>query len=428
MGKKKKSEKIDRSVRHLELFITERCNLKCEYCFTTQRKGKDIDIEMAFDAVRWAMENNDSKKFHISYWGGEAFIRPDIVENVALFTRELCRNDRKKLSFGAPTNATLLSDKNLDLADRIRLGMSLSLDGLPESQIHRPTASGQNSFGKIVRVMNRLRRRTQGRKRPGVRMTLNESNVDIFVDNMKFFHERGFWNVAFYPDLDNPWKPESWEEFRKQQETLATHFIRAAKGRGPMPRYNLWQAIIRKMYDHHFHDKQRDRGGVLRFCGAGRGMLAVTVEGDIYPCHRFVFYDRGQNKTLLGNVRDKWDREKRDAYFELRQEDARAEGDGPKCTDCDIYEYCDHQCIAVNFARTGSLTTIPADACIFNKISVDVIANVFEEIKDDERALDRVLGEKRKRPSGNRRQCHVVEELMNQSEELAAAALDRLGD
>jgi len=420
------NDKNDRSVRHLELFITERCNLRCEYCFTRDRTGKDIDLDLAFDSVRWAIENNQSKNFHISYWGGEPFMRPDIIENIALFTKEICKNTKKKTSFGVPTNSTLLSDKNLDLSDRISLGMSLSLDGDLESQRHRPTATGHNSFGTVIKVMNRLRKRTQGRRRPSVRLTASESNIDRFVDNMSFFHDRGFWNVAFYPDLDHPWKESSWETFKKEQETLALRYVQSAKSRGPMPRYNLWTTLLQKMYNFHFHDKRRDHGGVLRFCGAGRGMLAVTVEGDIYPCHRFVFYDRPQAKTKLGNVRTGWNKEQRDAYFGLQQEDAKVQGSGLKCNDCSLFDYCDHQCIAINYLRTGEFTTIPIEACRFNKVVVDVVQNIFDEVKDDERALDRILGEKRKRPDPNKRRCFVVEELLDQSEELAEAALNRL--
>lgn len=426
MAQPKANDKNDRSVRHLELFVTERCNLRCEYCFTRDRLGKDIDIDLAFDAVRWAMENNQSNKFHVSYWGGEAFIRPDLIENIALFTNELCRGTKKKASFGIPTNSTLLSDKNLDMAERIKLGMSLSLDGDEASQAYRPLAGGHNSFGTVIKVLNRLRKRMQGRRRPGIRLTVSEESVDQLWRNLRFFHDRGFANVAFFPDLDQPWKEASWDEFRRQVDLAADRFIRSAMGRGPMPRYNILNTMVQKIYDHHVHNRHRDRSGTLRFCGAGRGMLAVTVDGDIYPCHRFVFYDRGKDVTLLGNVRNGWDRAKRDAYFDLRQEDAKVAETGLKCTDCDIFEFCDHQCIAVNYLRTGDLTTIPIEACRFNHVLVDIGKQVYEAIKMNDRALDRVLGEKRKRPDPNKRRCYIVEELMSQSEELAEAAMNRL--
>jgi uncharacterized protein len=34
------------------------------------------------------------------------------------------------------------------------------------------------------------------------------------------------------------------------------------------------------------------------YCGVGRGMAAITISGDIYPCHRFA----GQEDMKLGNI------------------------------------------------------------------------------------------------------------------------------
>ena len=84
----------------------------------------------------------------------------------------------------------------------------------------------------------------------------------------------------------------------------------------------------------------------LRGCGAGCEYVAITPEGDIYPCHQFV----GNPEYKMGNVHDDtFDMDIASRFAELniytREE----------CADCWAKFYCSGGCSAANLNANGDI-------------------------------------------------------------------------
>ena len=85
----------------------------------------------------------------------------------------------------------------------------------------------------------------------------------------------------------------------------------------------------------------------LRGCGAGYEYVAVTPDGEIYPCHQFV----GKPEFCQGSVFDKsFDQGISDTFANLNV------CTRPKCRDCWAKFYCSGGCAAANFNMNGNLT------------------------------------------------------------------------
>ena len=75
----------------------------------------------------------------------------------------------------------------------------------------------------------------------------------------------------------------------------------------------------------------------VRGCGAGSEYVAVTPEGDIYPCHQFV----GQTEFIIGNVYgNELDYELMDTFKEKNVFTKKS------CMDCWARYYCSGGCHA----------------------------------------------------------------------------------
>jgi uncharacterized protein len=75
----------------------------------------------------------------------------------------------------------------------------------------------------------------------------------------------------------------------------------------------------------------------MRGCGSGTEYLAVTPEGELYPCHQFV----GHEEFLLGNIYDGLNQNTvREAFRETNVYTK------PRCSSCWAKFYCSGGCAA----------------------------------------------------------------------------------
>ena len=89
-------------------------------------------------------------------------------------------------------------------------------------------------------------------------------------------------------------------------------------------------------------------------CGSGTEYMAVTPQGDLYPCHQFV----GEEKFRLGDV---WKGVTNPA---VREEFAACNVYArPECRDCWARLYCSGGCAANAYHATGSVRGIYKYGC-----------------------------------------------------------------
>ena len=97
----------------------------------------------------------------------------------------------------------------------------------------------------------------------------------------------------------------------------------------------------------------------LRGCGCGNEYVAVSADGDVYPCHQFV----GKEEWKMGSVYtpETFDLEKKD-YF-ARANVYSKEG----CKDCWAKFYCSGGCNANNLEYAGDVLKPYPISCEFEK-------------------------------------------------------------
>ena len=92
----------------------------------------------------------------------------------------------------------------------------------------------------------------------------------------------------------------------------------------------------------------------LRGCGAGCEYVAITPDGDIYPCHQFV----GKEEYRMGNVYD--------GSFDMEISGKFADQNiytRPACRECWARFYCSGGCSASNLLVNGDISQSNEVAC-----------------------------------------------------------------
>lgn len=146
---------------HLSMTIAPStlCNMACKYCFETlEEKEKNLmsqaTMDRCFEYIKKCLEKG-AKSLHITWFGGEPLLHPDIIEELSDKLIKHC--DTKEIEYTASviTNGTLLNEKNSELLYRYKVQRAqVTIDG-PEN-IHNERRPYSNGKGTFLDILNNL--------------------------------------------------------------------------------------------------------------------------------------------------------------------------------------------------------------------------------------------------------------------------------
>jgi sulfatase maturation enzyme AslB (radical SAM superfamily) len=149
-----------RKYRVITIFLNNTCNLRCDYCRFDQVTHHDIeygkrDLQAVVDAVLSLSEPNERLEIH--FQGGEPLLRHTDIAWIceALSAQNVSIDPR----FFVTTNGTVCTDRILDLLQQHRIGVTVSIDGLPEvHDAKRKMVNGDGSFDRAEQTLRTFQR------------------------------------------------------------------------------------------------------------------------------------------------------------------------------------------------------------------------------------------------------------------------------
>lgn len=141
----------NRLINYLRLAVTDRCNLRCNYCMPSEgiqflKPDKLFTIDELCRLSEILIEEGIDK---IRITGGEPFVRKDLMVLLRFLARQA---DLKELSI--TTNATLIGDHIEELKDLGIRNINLSLDAINRETFERITRRDQ--YDTVFKNLERL--------------------------------------------------------------------------------------------------------------------------------------------------------------------------------------------------------------------------------------------------------------------------------
>ncbi|WP_407306162.1 thioether cross-link-forming SCIFF peptide maturase [Desulfosporosinus sp. SB140] len=367
-------------VKAICLHVAHDCNLRCEYCFAgTGAFGGSrtlMDLETGKRGIDFVLKASGHRNHcEVDFFGGEPLINFDVVKALVEYGRNAAAAVGKTIKFTLTTNGVLLNEEIQNFLEQEEISVVLSLDGRPE--VHdrmRPHADGRGSYAEIL---PRIQQFTALRPESSayalgtyyyVRGTYTHFNLD-FDRDVLHMADLGINQISVEPVVAEPEDPYAFqdgdlENIREAYDRLGEELIkRRSQGRG----FNFF----------HFN-VALDKGPCLlkrlSGCGAGHEYVAISPEGDLYPCHQFV----GQENYKLGSLYDQDPLYlKPDVVQEFRAANIYSKS---ACQECWARFACSGGCHAANAAFTQKLTEVYTLGCELQRKRLEVA--LYVKIKE----------------------------------------------
>ena len=347
-------------VKALCLHVSHDCNLRCGYCFagTGNFEGQRciMDFETGKKAIDFVIARSEGRRnIEVDFFGGEPLMNFDMVKQLTAYIREQEKIHDKNFRLTLTTNGVLLDADKLAFVNENMSNLVLSIDGRKSVNDNmRKTVGGGGSYDII---MPKLKAAAESRNQDNyyVRGTFTRHNLD-FCEDVIHLADEGFKQISMEPvvggrELDYSIKEEDLPFIFEQYEQLAEEYLNRRDGNW----FNFFHFMI---------DLAQGPCVIKRMsgCGAGCEYVAITPEGDIYPCHQFV----GNGDFLLGNVHDDtYDTGKIQAFADANVYRK------PKCADCWAKFYCSGGCHANAYQFGGDINEPYAIGCEMEKKRVE---------------------------------------------------------
>lgn len=284
-------------VKALCLHVAHDCNLRCEYCFASQGNFRGEAMLMPFEIGKKALdflikESGNRRNLEVDFFGGEPLMNFEVVKDLVKYGRSIEKEYNKNFRFTITTNGILLDDEKMKFINENMDNVVMSLDGrkLINDKM-RHTASGAGSYDIIVPKFQKMVK-LRGDKDYFVRGTFTSNNLDFTKDILEFY-KLGFKKVSIEPVVTDPQKDYALREehlpkILKEYELFSKEYV---KIRNKDKKFKFFHFMI---------DLEQGPCIIKRIsgCGAGSEYLAVTPNGDLYPCHQFV----GEKQFKIGDV------------------------------------------------------------------------------------------------------------------------------
>ncbi|RME42183.1 MAG: radical SAM protein [Deltaproteobacteria bacterium] len=282
----------------LTLIVTNRCNLRCRYCYQDRHDTTDMPWERAKAAVDLLLAASEERRGRdpaggetvakIAFYGGEPLLKEGLIRKVVTYVRREAPQGVVP-RFSLFTNGLLLGEAVLGFLVEHDFEIQLSSDGVAEAQDDR----GKGTFERLDHLFDRFAACDPRllRDRVRVALTITARNVPHLAASAAYFHRKGVRRLVFdiATGFDPGWTPARLDLLEAQIEAVYRFALR---------RFLHTGIVFVENFRHDSRDPPPRPG--KRECGAGRGTsISVDPYGTVTGCGFFLPYLRRGSTEFL---------------------------------------------------------------------------------------------------------------------------------
>lgn len=372
------------SCRNITFQVTDDCCLNCSYCYQINKGHKKMTKEIAQKAIDLLFdmyEQDDecafiNKKTHgivLDFIGGEPLMNVAIMDFIVeYFINKCVQTDHEwlnKFRISFASNGLLYFEEevqNFFKKYKKFIHMTITLDGPKE--IHdkcRLDFNGQGSFDRSYAAMKHYwdNYDTNIDSRDNTKITIAPENLQYLNSIFDFFTKNSVKIIHANPIFETKWTIEHAKEYYSQLKEIANKMLKNLE--------------VECTIFNEFNYKPMPTTDNRNWCGGTGNMIAISPEGNIYPCIRYMDSSLGNDcpPIVIGDVYSGIYKteEQRKTKEELNNITRRSQSTD-ECFYCPIAAGCSW-CSAWNYQENKQLNKRSTNICQMHR--AEAIANVY---------------------------------------------------
>lgn len=338
----------------ISIFVTTKCNLNCDYCFTNKNQNEHKGQTISFEFVKKGIDDYFAKKYmkHVRFFGaGEPTVEFDLLKKIHKYALE---KGGSAVTFEIQTNGAFSDSVANWLKDNINI-IWISCDGTPEIQdMHRPFLSkdDKRKTSEVIEKNIHILHRPDSNAFVGIRATITLENILKQKEMIDYFYKLGIRDIWVDPIFPSVGKTVLEGENKFDTMTFAQEFLEATK---------------------YAYDKGMFYGSILtcnfndlvnRHCRACLPVPHLTTDGFVSACDMALF---GKDKNHMSPlIYGEWDEMNKTINYKddkIEYIRTRTTENMQHCEMCTAKEHCGGYCLGEVLNETGNLFGQKSGVC-----------------------------------------------------------------
>ena len=320
---------------------TDRCNLKCGYCYTeyTKISHESFSTEALVGSLRRIREIlGPRRKILVVFHGGEPLLFFDEIKRAILSINSSFEN----VDFSIQTNGTLLTPETVSFLQDNSARLGLSIDG-HLFDMNRNRFKSEQTFLKVLDNIDLL---SKSKVTFGLLSVVNASNAPFMKESLRWFIDRGVRSFVLNPMISRKGNYSS-----AFLDLLADSYISVIRfiDDWNSKHTDKAQLINERSCSAMIHTLLlQDHGQCYSIpCGAGYNCLALDTDNTPYLCDLFMG-DPAFRITELSSIKTMGEEETIKAFINSTYINRKDE-----CQDCPFDKICLFRCPADSYYIHG---------------------------------------------------------------------------
>ena len=358
--------------------LTENCNLRCKYCYEVHKNNKKkmtFDVaKKAVDIVLLRQDIYDKKSIVWEFFGGEPLLEIDLADEISEYIKEKQIKDnhcwKDKYIFHFSTNGILYDSpkfQNYLRKNEGHVSVGISVDGNKiKHNTQRIYPDGRGSYDDVIKNVKLWKKQFPN---ASTKATFSHEDLPYLKDSVIDLWNIGVKKVMANIVLEDVWDENDPQIFEEQLKELADYIIT----------HKIWKdpEYMVRFFDPAVGLPLRKIDLLKRYCGAGK-MLAISCDGEFYPCIRFLNFTLSNHKGYcIGSIYDGINEDKLKAFNYLIRKNIKPNS----CNDCEVASGC-MNCVggSYDFSEEGTIFSRTKYICEMHKANVRAINYFWDKL------------------------------------------------